>query len=1343
METGTSPEVNTSLKRLIRILGSSDEQSITSLPKPFSDFLNTPNIILLGDPGSGKTHTFKAGAKRESAEVLPVRSFLTNGRSRCIGKRVLYIDGLDEIRSRVDNANLIDQIIILLNELGRPNVRLSCRAADWLGETDLSLFKDYFGKNSYVVFQLEPLTEMEIADILRAKGITKPEMFIQKAFEHNVDSLLSNPQTLLMLTEIAGDNSWPNTKKELFELSASKLLSEHNQNIMRTSLGKYGPDELIAYAGAACGAILISNASGISLRPHNMPGDFPSYRTLPVDDLEKAQACLTRRAFSFVDADNEAVSYAHRTIAEFLAATWFKKKIQNGFPFGRIQNLICIKGHPATELRGLHAWLATMLSDSHSAILIKNDPFGVLMYGDPASLSPSNRKKLFHALEELPQTDPWFRSKDWSDKPLGALSGPDMVESFRQVLSDKNFSYHLRSLVMDAISNGPQLSMSEDLGRVLSDTDEPFGIRSSAVEALLHAVPNGKQIIAEIFKSLLTNDPSVRLRAKIIARLYNNYFTPEDVLSLLNDVLKDKGEFELGSFRWFADSLPCESLPGILDGICHLPNKEKIIRNNRFEVEIVLSRLLIRFLQSGQTEETKRIWLWLTSFFEFCRHSYGGVGRDIGSCLSEKPQLILAFFEIALNEFNIEEPSQYFIYKFKNITMYSLSNRIFIEYIFSILKNKDRFAAKDYFLYELLGILIFESIDLFEEYYNFANGNERLEKIRDKNCFHILEDWRIKNIQEKWQNERENETKTKQIMSDLSEDQESIRSGQHLNALGWLAYLYFGLFIDSKKELSPMERLQSRIGEEMSAIAIEGFSAVLSRNDLPTPTEVALHNVKNRFYRWWYAVIAGMNKEWQKMSDITRLSDEVLKSALAISSIYLFDSNENNDQASKWQEKIFLERPTLAKSVFEDIIRVELKHSKRNSSIFYKLASKETQSWRGDLAMNVLAELPNANPDDLRDLLFAAISDSKYHRDLLKLCSTIISARGRVKKEQRALWLATGFLLDNSYFQPLLKNYLKSNSKGLWVLKNIVESAYIDNSKKYQLTVPHHEFLIESFGKHYKNVSASGDWTKEKDAAEFVRSKINALSTLTQQEALESLNRLLHNDGLSSYHDHVKHAISNQASRRREAEFEQPSWTQIIEALNGGKPANMADFYALTLAHLETINSEIRFSNTDKYKAFWNCDSHGRVKTPQIEDVCRDRLIDFLRPYFLPIGIRVEPEGHMAEDKRSDIILQTSEFKLPLELKRDYHEELWYACNTQLERLYTRDPESKDYGIYVVFWFGEKRPKKIPKPPKGIDQPKSAEELEKALQSLIPTNKAHCLKAVVIDVTPASTTNKE
>jgi predicted NACHT family NTPase len=369
--------------------------------------------VLLGDPGAGKTHLFRETAASEQARFIKARAFL-NTPAHMLRGQGLFIDGLDEKRAGRGDRDTVDALVVKLFDVAPSKVRISCRAADWLGESDLAALSPFFSvQGGACVLHLESLSRTEQIAVLAGQGVDSDNAarFLSDAEEHGLGDFLENPQNLIMLWRAVQTGSWPATRRELFELSTGLMLRESNEERARAGGGVFSVAELRPVAGAACAARLISDVDAISLTDQERDADNPSYRSLNFFLPEKVQAVLGRRVFD-ATPDPETVDYSHRTTAEFLAAEFLASRIREGLPFGRVAALLGVDGHPASELRGLHAWLAVHLPE-HANEIIEADPYGALIYGDAASLSPSSCAVLVRALDRLSRTNPWFRSGNW------------------------------------------------------------------------------------------------------------------------------------------------------------------------------------------------------------------------------------------------------------------------------------------------------------------------------------------------------------------------------------------------------------------------------------------------------------------------------------------------------------------------------------------------------------------------------------------------------------------------------------------------------------------------------------------------------------------------------------------------------------------------------------------------------------------------------------------------------------------------------------------------------------------------------------------------------------------
>lgn len=217
----------------------------------FAEFERADAIVLLGDPGMGKTTFFRQASQ---GRYSTVRKFLVEPQAVTMG--VVFLDALDEYRAATSGRDASAEVAAALCALKKPKFRLSCRAADWFGSRDQEVINVASASGRVVVLELLPLSRNEILSAVQAI-VPDPLLFLGEAESAGLGKLLGNPQTLELLARAWGSGKKPQNKFEAYEIGVSGLLKETNDaHIQRGMIGR-DPKGLRRAAAAAAAILLL------------------------------------------------------------------------------------------------------------------------------------------------------------------------------------------------------------------------------------------------------------------------------------------------------------------------------------------------------------------------------------------------------------------------------------------------------------------------------------------------------------------------------------------------------------------------------------------------------------------------------------------------------------------------------------------------------------------------------------------------------------------------------------------------------------------------------------------------------------------------------------------------------------------------------------------------------------------------------------------------------------------------------------------------------------------------------------------------------------------------------
>ena len=395
--------MNTYIERTCTEVGVKNKEGAS-----LEDYRQRDAYVLLGGPGSGKTRSFREEAQRTEGAYIAAHDFVELNRPDEWHDKVLFIDGLDELRASSPAPEPLGLIRARLDELGKPRFRLSCRDADWFDMLDPDDLSKVSRNGHVTTLKLDPLSDSQVSEFLAALGVDD--------LDHEDDTalLLRNPLSLEHLVRAVAGGEKPQSRKETFEASCRLLLDEDNQRHARGRENRsFGAGERLDAAGHLCAVALLAGKRGYVRAATKADAHWTAIEDMP-GCRRLIDAVLRTRLFE--SAADGQFTPLHHHIAEYLAGRHLANRVAADLPIGRAKALMTgFDGDVVAALRGVWAWFAAHCVAARTE-LIDADPLGTVLYGDVKQFSTSEKQRLLNGIRR--------RSEELNDLPVDSWSSP-------------------------------------------------------------------------------------------------------------------------------------------------------------------------------------------------------------------------------------------------------------------------------------------------------------------------------------------------------------------------------------------------------------------------------------------------------------------------------------------------------------------------------------------------------------------------------------------------------------------------------------------------------------------------------------------------------------------------------------------------------------------------------------------------------------------------------------------------------------------------------------------------------------------------------------------------------
>jgi hypothetical protein len=558
--------------------------------KTWDELLQHRLVVILGEPGSGKTSELRAQQARQFSNsfFLELNQLVKEQLSGLLdeaennrfsrwrsgnGEATFFLDAVDESKL-VRNDDFFIALDRVKKAIGPAMARarfvISSRISEWQPETDAvgvlqrlgidyvvnkvgELYGTEISRDSQqssltsqaeeesqpsaiLVVTLQPLTPSQVERYAHARGVKNPQEFIEALDEGNAWAFAGRPLDVEFLYGYWNEKGHLGNLTALSEYMITKLLAEvpnrKKQDVLTPTAAREGA-EYLAAAAVLCRRlkIKIGEVVGGSML---VPADV-----LPESWLPKDMLALMDRAL-FDAATHGAMSFHHRYHTEYLAMSWMARLMDHNCGMDALEDLLFAKldGQRVMRpsLKPVAAWLVAEGEEPWRLRLaewiLESCPEIHLVHGDPAALPLAYRRKVLRNLVERYQGRHYVHL-NMDRAALTRFANAGLTDEINAYLADKTIAEDLRIDFLLVVRDGKLDSCIPTALAIFADPSTSDDLRSYVATVVRDAgADNHRQQLAQLWQAL--PEISNTLLARLCEALFPRTIDADGLLALLN-----------------------------------------------------------------------------------------------------------------------------------------------------------------------------------------------------------------------------------------------------------------------------------------------------------------------------------------------------------------------------------------------------------------------------------------------------------------------------------------------------------------------------------------------------------------------------------------------------------------------------------------------------------------------------------------------------------------------------------------------------------------------------------------------------------------------------------------